>query len=75
MNWEIIAMLILKEGLPLAQALVAKWASGTPPTAADFEDLQKLAKQTAYDRTIAKLGEMGISPESEEGKRILALVA
>lgn len=75
MTWEQVVALIIAEGLPVAAAIYQKWGTGKPPTLADFDELRRVAKQTAEDRAKAKLAQMGIGLDSEKAKQILALVS
>ena len=75
MGWETIIPIIAQYGIPLAENLFQKWTSGSLPTQADFDELRKLASQTASDRTKARLVAAGIDLNSDQAKQILAMVA
>jgi hypothetical protein len=72
-TWAIIAQLIVTEGIPVAQAIYTKWASGKAPTAEDFIELRALALQSAQDRMKAALVKAGVPLDSEHAKTLLAL--
>jgi hypothetical protein len=72
MNWSVLIPIIAQEGLPVAQAIYQKWASGNPPTAADFEELRALSQQTAVDRIKAVLVKNGVLLDSDKAKELLA---
>jgi len=74
MNWAVLIPIIANEGLPIAEAIYKKWASGNPPTQTDFDELRALGQQTALDRAKARLAAAGIPLDSDKGKEILALV-
>jgi len=74
MNWAILIPIIAQNGLPLAEALYKKWASGNPPTAADFTELRALAEQTAVDRVKARLAAAGIPLEDPKAVQLLSLL-
>lgn len=73
MTWEILIPIIVKYGLPLAEKLWVKWASGALPTQADWDELKAAAAQTSNDRMLAALTKAGIDPNSDQGKALLAL--
>lgn len=73
MTWDVIAGLILQYGIPLAEKLWTKWASGNAPTQADWDELKQLAGQTAKDRMLLALFRAGIEPNSDQGKALLGL--
>lgn len=74
MSWELIAELIVSEGLPLAEKIYQKWASGNPPTQADFDELRALQTQKAADRLKAQLAAAGIPLDDPKAVALLALV-
>lgn len=61
MGWEVFIPLIAQYGLPLAEALWKKWASGNPPTEEDWIELRAMASQTALDRMKVALVNAGFS--------------
>lgn len=69
--WETIALLVIKEGLPVALSIAQKWMSGKDPTQADFDELRALSGQTAVDRVKKVLADNGIAEDSPQGKAIL----
>lgn len=71
MGWDVIAGLILQYGIPLAEKLWTKWASGNPPTEADWAELKAAAAETSKSRMLAALARAGIDPNSEQGKALL----
>ncbi len=73
--WATLIPIIAQYGLPLAEALWTKWASGSDPTQADWDELKTLAGQSAKDRMTKVLIDHGIDPASAQGKAFLALVA
>ena len=75
MGWEALIPIIAQYGLPLAEMLWTKWASGNPPTQSDWNDLKAAAQQTARDRMVKILLDNGIDPASEQGKTFLALAS
>ena len=74
LSWEILAMLILKEGVPLAISLAKKWGTKTVPTDADYDEILAISRQTAEDRFKAQLISLGIPLDSEKAKDLLAQV-
>lgn len=75
MGWEALIPIIAQYGIPLAENLFQKWSSGAVPTQADFDELRALASQTALDRMKAALARQGIAQDSDQGKKMLALVS
>lgn len=75
MGWEALIPIIAQYGLPLAEKLWTKWASGNPPSQADWDDLRVAAYQSARDRMVKVLLDSGIDPASEQGKTYLALAS
>lgn len=73
MTWELIAGLIIKVGLPLAEKIVQKWETGNPPTAADFAELRVAASEHASDRMKAALAAKGIPLDDPRAVEFLAL--
>ena len=73
MNWAVLIPIIAQEGIPLAEALFTKWSTGNPPTAADFDELRAIAKQTALDRVKLRLAASGIPLDSPQAVALLAL--
>ena len=74
MNWATIASIIAQYGIPLAEKLWQKWASGSDPTQADWDELKALGAQTMRSQMLLALGRAGIDPASDQGKALLALV-
>lgn len=74
MGWDTAVALILQYGLPFAEKMWTKWASGNPPTAADWAELNALAASSARTRMMQILAQNNIDPASEKGKALLALV-
>jgi hypothetical protein len=73
MNWTVLIPIIAQYGLPLAENLYQRWASGSPPTQADFDQLRAMAGQTATDRMKAALASAGIPLEDPKAQVFLAL--
>ncbi len=73
--WAALIPIIAQYGLPLAEALWLKWASGNQPTQADWDELKALASQTAKDRMLKVLADHGIDPASDQGNAFLALAS
>lgn len=71
--WQVLIPIIAREGIPVAEALYKKWASGLEPTMADFAELRALASQTAQDRVKARLVAAGIPLDGEQAKLLIAL--
>lgn len=74
MNWVLLAQIIAKEGLPIAEAIWKKWTSGAEPTEQDFAELRGLATQDAAERLKAALVKKGIPLDSPQAVQLLALV-
>lgn len=74
MGWEIWLQLIARVGIPTAASLWTKWQAGGEPTAADWDELRALGEQTPVSIMKKALIAKGIDPESDEGKKWLALV-
>lgn len=74
MGWETLIPLMVTYGVPFAQSVWEKASKGTPPTAADWEALNKLALQNRQTQMSDALARNGIDPNSEKGKALLALV-
>ena len=75
MGWEVLIPIISQYGLPLAEKLWSKWASGAEPTQADWDELKVAANQKAAGRMLKALQDQGIDPASEQGKMFLALAS
>ena len=73
MSWAILAPLIAQYGLPFAELIYQRWASGASPTQADFDQLRALGSQTAQDRMKLKLAQAGIPLDSPQAVALLAL--
>ena len=73
MGWEALIPIIAQYGLPVAEALWKKWSTKTLPTQADWDELNKMANQTAADRMKARLVAASIDPASDQGKILLGL--
>jgi hypothetical protein len=73
--WEALIPIIAQEGIPVAEALFQKWASGKDPTQADFDELRSLGNQHAIDRIKAKLVARGIPLDSDQAKQLIALAS
>lgn len=73
MGWEALIPIIAEYGIPLAESLYQKWASGNPPTQADFDELKTQAQQKAQDRMSKALAAAGIPLDSDAAKKLLAL--
>lgn len=73
MDWTIIASLIVREGLPLAEKIFEKWSSGEPPKKEDFDDLRKAASQSAQDRMKEQLVKLGIPLDDQRAIDLLNL--
>lgn len=74
MSWELLVILIIKEGVPLAISLAKKWGTKTAPTDADYDEILSISRQTAEDRMKAQLVSLGVSLDSDKAKEILAQV-
>ncbi len=74
LNWADIARLIIEVGLPAAESIWQKWATGKDPTQEDFDALKVLTSKRSKDEMLAVLKEQGVDPESSQGKAFLALV-
>lgn len=72
MDWILISNLVVKEGLPLAEALFVLWQSKNDPTAEDFANLRKIASMTAADKMKEALTRAGIDLDSDEAKALVA---
>lgn len=75
MGWAQLIPIIANYGLPLAELLWTKFASGNPPSAQDWIDLNAAAYQSAKDRMAKILVDAGVDPASEQGKLFLALAS
>lgn len=73
MSWELLAMLIIKEGVPLAITLAKKWGTKTVPTDADYDEILAISRQTAQDRMKAQLVSLGVPLDSDKAKELLDL--
>lgn len=75
MTWELLVMLAIKEGLPIALKIFERWtgSSGKPVTIEEIQGLRGEAQKLAVDRARAKLIELGIDPESDKGRELLQL--
>jgi hypothetical protein len=74
MNWAVLIPIIANYGLPLAEKLFAKWTSGNPPTAADFDELRAEASQTAVDRLKSAAVNAGFTLDDPKVQQLLILV-
>lgn len=75
MDWAIIAGIIAKEGIDVAEAVFNKWSSGQMPTAQDFADLRALGKITPQDLVLRAADAGGIPHDHPQVTAFLALVA
>ncbi len=75
MEWTAIINLILTVGLPAAEKLWQLASKASVPTQADWDAIKAAAKETAADKMKAQLIAAGISPDSEQGKAMLALAS
>lgn len=75
LTWDIVALLLVKYGIPTADAVVRKWLSGEPVTEAQWQEVRAVASQSARDVMLKKLTEAGIDPASEKGKMLLGLAS
>lgn len=73
MNWTILIPIIAQYGIPVAEKLFQKWASGADPTQSDFDELRKSAGQTAQDRMRLALLASGISLDDPKAQALLNL--
>jgi hypothetical protein len=73
MNWALLVQLIAQYGLPFAESVYKKWASGAMPTQADFDELRALGSQTASDRMKLALAKAGIPLDSPQAVAMLAM--
>lgn len=64
MGWDVLIPLIVKYGLPVAEALYKKWSSGTAPTEADFTELRSLLEVKAVDKVKEQLVKAGVPLDS-----------
>ena len=76
MTWGMIIPIIINEGLPLALKLEEKWRTkkDEPVSAEERAELVALAKQTPLTQMTDALNRAGIDMESDEAKKLLALV-
>lgn len=74
MNWAEAIQLIIAVGLPAAEKIWQKVASGKDPTQADWDELRALTNQKASDQMLTVLKAQNIDPASDAGKAFLALV-
>jgi hypothetical protein len=75
LGWEFFIQIIANYGLPLAERLWTKYASGNPPSAADWAELNELTYQKARDRMTKMLLDQGIDPASEQGQLFIKLAS
>lgn len=73
MNWAILIPVIAANGLEVAEKIWQLAQNNSTPTQADWDALKALAKVRAVNVMRQALINSGIDPESEEGKRLLAL--
>ncbi len=80
MTWAALAPILIQDAIqygPAAFAYVEKvyqlWATGAPPTSADFDALRALLAQTAADRMKANLIAAGVDPASPQGAALISL--
>ena len=74
MDWETVAELILKEGLPVGIQIAQWWQAKTIPTDAMWADLLTKGQQMAKQRMLLALTQNGVDPASPQGQALLALV-
>ena len=75
MDWTTVASLIIQYGLPLAEKIVSKWTTGSPPTPADFVELNAAAAQNAAGILKGQLAAAGIPLTDPHAVALLALVS
>jgi hypothetical protein len=73
MTWALLIQLIANYGLPFAEAVYKKWATGSVPTQADFDELRALGLQTAQDRMKLALVKAGVPLDSPQALAMLAM--
>lgn len=74
MNWAVLIPIIAQYGIPVAEALVQKWTSGSAPTQADFDNLKQLAASQASDEAKKVLTSLNIPLTDPRAISLLALV-
>jgi len=75
MNWTVLIPIILQYGVPFAEKIWTLFSSGKAPSQADWDELKKLAAQTATTQMTDALVRAGIDLNSDTAKALLALVA
>ena len=73
MTWEVIAQLIIGNGLQVAYKLWQNSEKKTPPTQAEWDELLALGAIRARQEMALSLARGGIALDSEQGKAFLAL--
>lgn len=73
--WLTLLPVIIQYGLPFAESLYNKIASGSAPTPQDFADLRTLASANAKSVMTVQLVAQGVDPTSAKGVALLALAA
>lgn len=74
MKWDVLALLIVQYGLPLALKLAEKWESKEAVKPEELAELRALATHTPQTQMKDALSRAGIDPASEQGKVLLGLV-
>lgn len=75
LSWATLATLIANEGIQVAEKIYQKWASGSLPTQADFDEIRAVASVTALDRAKAALTANAVDLNDPKVKEILAHIS
>lgn len=74
LTWDVVALLLVRYGIPTADAIVKEWLSGTPVTKEKWDAIRAIASLQARDLALQALTDAGIDPNSERAKTLLSLV-
>jgi len=73
-SWSVIAGLMLQYGLPIAERVYQKWSSGTPPTQADFDELNQMKRETPQNLFNEMLIARNADPNSAWAQELKRLI-
>lgn len=73
MGWDVIAGLILTQGVPLVTKLIENWSNKTPVTMEEWDKVKAIAQTTARQRMEARLAAAGIPLDDPKALALLAM--
>ena len=74
MGWDVIAGLIISQGIPFVDKMITLWTNKSAVTQAEWDTLKALAQNNAKTQMLAALARAGIDPASPQGVALLTQV-